>query len=158
MLSHIKKGVNKFRKLAKVVKAKTKEINAVTQPLFFNHQKRSRVLGFSISSRCQSVGTAEGGFAGGGACSSRIGSRYQSSFAKSSTKAHIFTARFFQCYSRRVEKRTRTKVRMSFYHVYSCLVSQMQMLLKWRIGSRTSTEGSGKNEKKNFSYWASSTP
>ena len=58
-MSH-KKGVSKFRKLAKVVKAKTKGINAATQPLFFDHQKRSRVLGFSISSRCQSVGTAEG--------------------------------------------------------------------------------------------------
>ena len=29
---------------------------------------------------------------------------------------------------------------------------------KWRILSRTSLEESGKNEKKNFSYWASSTP
>ena len=63
-MSH-KKGVNKFRKLAsKVVKAKTKGINAAT--LIFDHQKRSRVLGVSTSSRCQSVGTAEGGFAGYG--------------------------------------------------------------------------------------------
>ena len=29
---------------------------------------------------------------------------------------------------------------------------------KWRILSRTSTEQSGKNEKKNISHWASSTP
>ena len=30
--------------------------------------------------------------------------------------------------------------------------------VKWRILSRTSTEQSGKNGKKNFTYWASSSP
>ena len=129
MLCHIKKGVNKFRKLAKVVKAKkTRGINAANP--YFWPPKRSRVLGVSISSRCQSVGTAEGGFAGGGACSSRIGSRYQSSFAKSSTKAHIFTARFFQCYSRRVEKRTRTKVGPFIMSTLKCKYYLLYLFLK----------------------------
>ena len=31
-------------------------------------------------------------------------------------------------------------------------------LIKWRILSQTSTEESDKNKKKDFSYWAASTP
>ena len=34
--------------------------------------------------------------------------------------------------------------------VYNINHNDADILLKWRIGSRTSTEGSGKNEKKNF--------
>ena len=37
-------------------------------------------------------------------------------------------------------------------------VQKFQKQIKWRILSQTSTEGSGKNDFFNFSYWASSTP